>query len=224
MIEERTTLADVLHFDQQFAEPLRERLRLLAERWALPTQALRSSAVGQVVERIGEAFRTPLYMVLAAAWRRHPGCRAFCDPAEHPPGEVNTMEMLEHTLGWECEPAIEVVADGLDAVGLDRLAELSFEIEVETVVKGGLLTIQDARFIKLEAAELELAALLRLEGFTIARYAVPLRMPGALRFGDDGVPICPEPAARPAREPAEAAAPAPAQVPGPAIAPEPVVA
>jgi hypothetical protein len=190
-MEENGSLAQLLDFERRVAEPLREHLRQVAEDWHLPAERLRESAVGQVVERIHHVFSLPFYKILAAAWRRHPSCRAYCDSEEYPPGESHTVELAEHTVGWECEPAVEVLADGLSAAGAGRLAELKFEIELETVVHAGILTIRDARFIQMEAAELVLGATLQLKGFTIARYEVPVRIPGTLRFGDDGEPICP---------------------------------
>lgn len=215
MIEEKEiSLAEVLDFEERIAEPLRERLRRMAEEWKLPVERLRASAVGQVIDRVQAVFSTPLYKVLAAAWRKHPSCRAFCDPGQYPPGESHTVELAEHTLGWECEPAVEVLADGLEAAGAGRLAELRFEIEIEAEVHAGLLTIRDARFIQMEAAEMVIAATLRLQGFTVATYDVPVPVPGTLTFGEHGEPICPDgPPPSDHAEPPSAVA----QVPVPAI-------
>jgi hypothetical protein len=188
--EQTMTVGEALDFNRRFAEPLDARLRERAQGWGLPTDALRNSVVGQVVERIRQVFDTPLHSVLAAAWRRHPACRAFCDPARHPPGEAHTLELAEHALGWECKPAVEVLAEGLAAAGAGRLAELEFRVDLEVEVKAGVLTIQDARFMRMDAAELTLAGTLLLEEFTIARYQVPLRFPGTVRFGEAGEPIC----------------------------------
>lgn len=207
MIEEHESLADLLEFETRVAEPLRAHLDELAEAWHLPAERLRASAVGQVVDRVRQVFATPFHKVLAAAWRRHPACRAYCDPEQYPHGESHTVELAEHTVGWECEPAVEVLVDGLSSAGAGRLAELDFEVEIEAEVHAGLLTIRDARFIQMEAAELALCATLRLQGFTIATYEVPVRLPGVLRFGEDGEPICP-------------GAPPAAQVPVPAIVEE----
>ena len=217
-MEEPGSLAELLDFEHNVAEPLREHLRQVAEAWHLPAERLRASAVGQVVDRIHDVFSLPFYKVLAAAWRCHPSCRAFCDTEKYPHGESHTVELAEHTVGWECEPAVEVLADGLQAAGAGRLASLDFELEVETAVRAGVLTIRDARFIQMEAAELVLCATLRLKGFTIARYDVPTMLPGVLRFGEHGEPICPG-----SGPPAQAAVPAVAQVAVPAIAtPAPV--
>lgn len=208
------SLADLLGFEERIAEPLRERVRVLAQKWPLPAGRLRSAAVEQVVDRVRERLSPRLYRVLAAAWRHHPACQEFCDPARHPPGEVNTLELAEHKVEWACEPAVEVVAEGLDATGLGRLASLDFEVEVVAKIHAGVLTVQDARFMKMEAVSLTLVARLDVETFSIVKFEVPVPLPGTIRFGEHGEPICPP--AEPA-EPVEAPAAAPAQIAVPAI-------
>ena len=89
---EGPTLADLLDFEHRVAEPLRARLAALSEEWGLPGTRLRASAVGKVVDRVRSVFATPVYKVLAAGWRMHPGCRAFCDAQRYPPGEAHVME------------------------------------------------------------------------------------------------------------------------------------
>jgi hypothetical protein len=212
-VTEDVSLADLLGFEERIAEPLRERLRQMAERWPLPAGKLRSAAVDQVVDRVRERLSPRLYRVLAAAWRHHPACLEYCDPVKHPPAEVNTLELAEHRVEWACEPAVEVIADGLNAVGLGTLASLDFAIEVVAKIHAGVLTIQDARFMKMEAVNLTLVARMSVETFSVVKFEVPVRLPVTLRFGEHGEPICP-----PAEPPAEAAPPAVTQVAVPAIA------
>lgn len=210
------TLAGLLDFENRIAEPLHAHLEAMSREWRIPGRWLRESAVRKVVDRVRAVFATPLYKVLAAGWRMHPGCRALCDPARYPPGESQVMELAEHKVTWACEPAVELVVDALAAAGAGKLAELEFEVELEATVRAGVLTIQDARFRTMDAAALALNVALRLAGVTIARYEVPVPLPGTLRFGAEGEPICP------AAEDEVAAAPpasaAPDRIPVPAIA------
>ena len=212
MTEDTCTLADLLGFEERVAEPLRERVRKLAEKWPLPGGKMRASAVDQVVDRVRERLSPRLYRVLASAWRHHPACQEYCDAEKHPPGEVNTVELAHHNVEWGCEPAVEVIADGLEAAGLGKLAALAFEVEVVATIRAGVLTIQDARFMKMEAVDLTLAAQLRVESYCVADFQVPVRLPGTIRFGEHGEPICP-----PAEPAAEARPAAPAQIAVPAI-------
>lgn len=211
MAEQTTpTIGDVLDFEGRFCGPLEARVKEMSETWPLPGKVLRNSVVGQVIDRIEEVFSTPVYKVLAAAWRKHPACLAFCVPGSHPPGEAQTLQLASHSLGWECEPAVEVLAEGLAAAGVGQLASLDFQVDLKIGVRAGLLTIQDARFMRMDAVELTIGGTLRVEAFEIARYEAPLRIPGTLRFGEAGEPICPPP------EPAALSA-APAQVAVPRI-------
>jgi hypothetical protein len=212
-VTEDASLADLLGFEERIAGPLRERVRKLAERWPLPAGKLRASAADQVVDRVRERLSPRLYRVLAAAWRHHPACMEFCDPVKHPPAEVNTVELAEHQVEWACEPAVEVIAEGLNAAGMGRLAALAFEVEVVANIRAGVVTIQDARFMKMEAMDLTLEATLTVETFCVARFEVPVRLPMAIRFGEHGEPICLP--GEPAAEPRSAA---PAQIQVPAIA------
>lgn|GEM_PF-6848809 len=214
---EDATLADLLGFEERIAEPLRERVRALAERWPLPAGQLRTSAVDQVVDRVRDRLSPRLYRVLAAAWRHHPACMEFCDPAKHPPGEVSTLELAEHKVEWECEPAVEVIAEGLNAAGMGRLAALDFQVKVVAKIRAGLLTVQDARFMKMQAVALTLVGKIHMESFCIVDFEVPVPLPATVRFGEHGEPICPP------AEPAAQAPAAPAQIAVPAIAGQAVV-
>ena len=187
---EDATLADLLGFDERIAKPLRMRLQKLAEQWPLPAGKLRASAVDQVVDRVRERMSPRLYRVLAAAWRHHPACQEFCDATKHPPGDVDTVELAEHSVEWACEPAVELIADGLNATKLGRLASLDFGVEVVATIRTGVVTIQDARFIRMDAVELSLAARLTLEDAAVVDLRVPVRLPGTIRFGEYGEPIC----------------------------------
>lgn len=208
-MDDNVSLADLLGFDENVAEPLRARVRKLAERWPLPAGKLRASAVEQVVDRVRERLSPRLYRVLAAAWRHHPACQAFCDPEKHPPSEVSTVELAQHNVEWACEPAVEIIADGLRATGLGRLAQLEFRVQVVAAVRAGVVTIQDGRFLKMDAAEMTLSATLSVETIPVADFQVPVRLPGTIRFGEHGEPICLPDAPEPQ---------APAQVAVPAIA------
>ncbi|HEX6040674.1 hypothetical protein [Longimicrobium sp.] len=217
-MDDNVSLADLLGFDENVAEPLRARVRKLAERWPLPAGKLRASAVEQVVERVRERLSPRLYRVLASAWRHHPACQAFCDAEKYPPNEVNTVELAAHNVEWACEPAVEVVADGLQATGLGRLAQLEFKVQVVAALRGGVVTIQDGRFMRMDAADLTLSAELSVETYPVVDIQVPVRLPGTIRFGEHGEPIClPEPAE--SQAPAQIAVPAIANagIPNPAV-------
>lgn len=208
---EDTSLGAALDFGRRFAEPLRAILDRVAGAWPLPSDGLRGSAVAEVVEQVSAIFATPLPDVLAGGWRTWEECRAFCDPGEYPPDEVNTVELAEHTIRWACAPTVEVRADGPAGTGIP-VAELDFRVEVEVTVHGGVLVIQDGRFMRVDAAELEVSGSLYVEDFIVASYETAVKVPGSLRFGEAGIPIAPDRAAPPAKVQVPAIVDATAQV------------
>lgn len=202
---EDASLGAALNFEARFAEPLRAIVSRVAGSWPLPGDALRGSAVGQVMERVGALFATPLPDVLAQGWSTFAECRAYCDPNEYPPDEVSTLELAEHTVQWSCAPTVEVRADGPAGRGVP-VAELAFRVEVEIGMRAGLLVIQNGRFMRVDAAELDVRGSLYVEDFIVATYEASLEVPGSLRFGENGISICGDRAASAA--PAKVAVPA----------------
>jgi hypothetical protein len=93
------------------------------------------------------------------------------------------------------------------------VAELAFRVEVEIGMRGGLLVIQDGRFLRVDAAELDVRGSLYVEDFIVSTYETSLQVPGSLRFGESGIAICPDRAASapPARVPVHTIVDAPAE-------------
>lgn len=208
MTDDTASLGAALDFGRRFGEPLRAILTRVAAAWPLPGDALRGSAVAEVMEQVGAVFATPLYGVLAAGWGTYEECRAFADPQAYPPDEVNTVELAEHTIRWACAPTVEVRADGPAGTGVP-VAEIAFRVEVEVSVHCGVLAVQGGRFVRVDAAELDVRGSLYVEDFIVATYETALKVPGSLRFGEAGIPVCPDRG--------EADAPPPARVAVPAI-------
>ena len=204
MTDDTASLGAALDFGRRFAEPLQAILTRVAGAWPLPGDGLRGSAVAEVMEQVSAIFATPLPDVLAAGWSTYEECRAFADPAEYPPDEVNTVELAEHTVRWACAPTVEVRADGPAGTGVP-VAELDFRVEVEVKIRCGVLAIQGGRFIRVDAAELDVGGSLYVEDFIVASYETALKVPGSLRFGEAGIPIVPDHVAAP---PAKVAVPA----------------
>jgi hypothetical protein len=188
--DDTASLGAALDFDRRFGEPLQAILTRVSAAWPLPGDALRGSAVAEVVEQVSAVFGTPLYGVLAAGWSTFEECRAFSDPRQYPPDQVNAVPLAERTVRWGCAPTVEVQADGPAGTGV-TVAEVAFRVEVEVTVRGGVLAIQGGRFLRVDAARLDVSGSLYVEDFIVASYETALKVPGSLRFGETGIPIDP---------------------------------
>ena len=138
-----------------------------------------------LVDRMRELLNTPLDQVLSGAWRKYGGFAEYADPARHPPGEVNVVELAEHTVRWTQQPAVDVAFQG------NVLATLNLGIQVEIKLDGGRVTVQDGLFKSLSVGTLHINARVSLEGDQVAKYEDTIKIPGELAFGD-GIPIVPQ--------------------------------
>jgi hypothetical protein len=178
------TLDAALGFGEHFAPALESSLLALASTWPVG-ERLRGAAVAEVAAQLRSALGVPIPAVLAAGWRGFDVCRAL---SAQPAGETETIEMAEHTVRWSAMPTVEL------ALGEAPVAAVAFAVEVEIRVRAGVLVVEGGRFARLHAAALEIAATLALEGAPVAEWSRPLPVPGTLAFGEEGIPISPEPA------------------------------
>ncbi|HEU0012709.1 MAG TPA: hypothetical protein VFQ45_03460 [Longimicrobium sp.] len=154
---------------------------------ALPGDFMEKAA-RTLVDRMRELLNTPLDQVLAGAWRKYDGFTEFADTTRHPPGEVNVVELAQHTVRWTQQPAVDVAFQG------NVLATLHLGIQVEIKLDGGRVTVQDGHFKSLSVGTLHINARVSLEGDQVAKYEDTLKIPGELQFGD-GIAIAPQRAA-----------------------------
>jgi len=137
-----------------------------------------------LVDRMRELLNTPLDQVLSGAWRKYGGFAEYADTIRHPPGEVNVIELSEHTVRWTQQPAVDVAFQG------SVLATLHLGIQVEIKLDGGRVTVQDGLFKSLSVGTLHVDARVSLEGDQVARFEDTIQVPGELAFGD-GIAIVP---------------------------------
>ena len=200
MEESRSTLASFVGFAENFRGPLAKVVRASSamQRAAglfpgIDASLFSETALGQVARQVEGVYETPIAQVFAGAWRKSPEVREYCDAAKHPPGEASVVELLEHTVTWTRAPEIELVV-GEAAVGTFLL-----ELKVDLTLKGGVLVIQDGKFMELQAGTLQIAASIGHEDQPVAAWEGSRELPRGLSFGE-GIPICPP--AKAAPEPA----------------------
>src|SRR6202042_1274180 len=102
-------------------------------------------AAGVMDEKIDEALHGALdcdvFGLLAQAWAKARELHEFTDEAQHPPDEISTMFLGEHSLSVELHPTVDV------AIGQLAKFSLVFTVELEAAFRMAELVIQ-ARHIK----------------------------------------------------------------------------
>jgi hypothetical protein len=143
-----------------------------------------SAAVDDVVGQVRRLLDTPLPEVLARVWEKAAAIQEFCDPAKHPPGESNLLQLAKHTVTWSHQPEIEVVFNETWRV------EIRPSLKVDLTLEAGVLVIRDAKFMALKTGKLQVEATLAVQGVEIASHKAPFELPGELSFGE-GIAIRP---------------------------------
>ncbi len=121
--------------------------------------------------------------ILLPAWSKHPELQEYRDPEKHPPGETALVPLLEHAITSSHEPSIEPSIAG------QSLGEITFEVEIESIVKGAILEIQDAKIVNVKLGGLDVAGSLSLSGVSfLEKDLASLELPGSIDL-PEGVPI-----------------------------------
>ena len=176
--------ADLEHLDEALA-------RRRATNAELAKTNLPKLAAGVMDEKIDEALHGALdcdvFGLLAQAWAKARELHEFTDEAQHPPDEISTMFLGEHSLSVELHPTVDV------AIG--QLAKFSLVFTVELLEAaspdGGELVIQARHIKQIGKCDCELSAVLKYDDVELhkplksKRFAVT----SAMVFAAPGVPI-----------------------------------
>ncbi len=146
-------------------------------------------AAGVLDEKINEGLRGVLdcdvFGLLAQGWAKARELHEFADPAKHPPDEVSTMFLGEHSLSVEVHPTVDVV------IGQLAKFQLVFTVELAAAFRMAELTIQAAHIKQIGKCDCELSAVLKYDGVELHK---PMKsrkfvLNSAMVFIAPGVPI-----------------------------------
>lgn len=136
-----------------------------------------------IANELARTLDDPVSDLLVEAWRRYRPLRKYRDENEYPPSEVVEAVLSNHSVQVSDEPRIEVLVDG------SKVAELTFQLDLELSVDAACLTIQGGRILEIAPGSCTGTGTLKFEGTLIAqRETRELTLPGSVSLGD-GIPI-----------------------------------
>ena len=180
-------LSDLIPVDLDRLDDTLQRQR--ASNAELAKTNLPKLAVGVMDEKVNEALRGALdcdvFGLLAQAWAKARELHEFTDPAQHPPDEVATMFLGEHSLSVDVHPTVDVV------VGQLAKFSLVFTVELQAALRMAELTIQAAHIKQIGKCDCELSAVLKYDGVDLHKPLKSKRIAftSAMVFVAPGVPI-----------------------------------
>jgi hypothetical protein len=122
-------------------------------------------AVGVMDEKVDQALRGVLdcdvFGLLAQAWAKARELHEFTDKTQHPPDEVSSMFLGEHSLSVEVHPTVDV------AIGQLAKFSLRFTVELEAAFRMAELTIQAGYIKQIGKCDCEVSAVLKYDGIEL---------------------------------------------------------
>jgi len=141
-----------------------------------------SRAVGRALQ---EALQVNMGDVLVSGWNTYQSLFEYADPDKHPPKEIASVTLWEHTITSSHEPRVDVLVNG------KKVATITFGVDLELQFESATLTIQGGRILEVKAGTCVGKGVLKCEGAVLMeRASAEVSLPGRLTFGK-GIPIQP---------------------------------
>jgi hypothetical protein len=177
--------------EQALAQALHEHgvLGSMSTTLQLVSEAGRQAAADQVAVVAHGLLDLELGDLVVAGWRKQGQLAAAAERTAANPGTSEVVELATHRVSSAHHPSVEVLVN--DA----HLATVTFDLEVELVVKALVVTVRDGHVVSLHSGACDVAATLAAEGIQLAsrraHFELPLvvRWPLLLRLGGDSDPL-----------------------------------
>lgn len=139
-------------------------------------------AVGRALQ---QALDVNIADVLVGGWNTYHSLLEYTDPAKHPPEEVASVTLWEHTITSSHEPRVKLLVNG------ENVATITFGVDLELHFDSATLTIQDGKILEVRTGTCVGKGTLKCEGAVLMeRSSAEIPLPGRLTFGA-GIPIRP---------------------------------
>ena len=142
----------------------------------LVAQTTREAAGDQVAAVADGVLGLDLGDLVVAGWRKQGQLAAAAERTAANPGSSEVVELATHRVSSAHHPSVELLVN--DA----HVATVTFDLEVEFVVKALVVTVRDGHVVSLHTGSCDLAATLAAEGVQLASRRGHLELPLVVRW------------------------------------------
>ena len=142
----------------------------------LVSQAGRKAAGRQVAVVANGLLDLDLGDLVVAGWRKQHQLAAAAERTAANPGSSEVVELATHRISSAHHPSVELLVN--DA----HVATVTFDLEVELIVKALVVTVRDGHVVSLHTGSCDLAATLAAEGVQLASRRGHLELPLVVRW------------------------------------------
>jgi len=142
----------------------------------LVSQAGRKAAGRQVAVVANGLLDLDLGDLVIAGWRKQGQLAAAAERTAANPGSSEVVELATHRVSSAHHPSVELLVNDV------HVATVTFDLEVEFVVKALVVTVRDGHVVSLHTGSCDLAATLAAEGVQLASRRGHLELPLVVRW------------------------------------------
>ena len=142
----------------------------------LVSQAGRKAAGRQVAVVANGLLDLDLGDLVVAGWRKQHQLAAAAERTAANPGSSEVVELATPRISTAHHPSVELLVNDV------HVATVTFDLEVEFVVKALVVTVRDGHVVSLHTGSCDLAATLAAEGVQLASRRGHLELPLVVRW------------------------------------------
>jgi hypothetical protein len=142
----------------------------------LVSEAGREAAADQVAVVAHGLLDLDLGELVVAGWRKQGQLAAAAERTATNPGSSEVVELATHRISSAHHPSVELLVNDV------HLATVTFDLEVEIVVRALVVTVRDGHVVSIRTGACDVAATLAAEGIRLASRRAHFELPLVVRW------------------------------------------
>jgi hypothetical protein len=130
-----------------------------------------------ITKKFGELFDIPIPDIFLASWKKANAVQSVLEESRKSPETVMNIELGEHTIVSQHNPAIEVKIQNI------LVKKLQFTLRLGFILKGFNLKIQNGGIREMQTGVCQVKGTVEYEKLTIAeKKLAPITLPGSIKL------------------------------------------
>ena len=136
-----------------------------------------------LIRQVSELLKINILEILAKGWGTYSEFLEYLDEEKYPPDETVFVPLIEHTMTSNHSPSLQPIINQVP------LGKIEFDINLEFLLKGAILRIQNGKIIGAKIGTVEGKGNLQYDGFKLLDVkSQPIGLPVNIDL-DPGIPI-----------------------------------
>lgn len=178
MTESPTTLRDVFELPEPGApERSTEGWKEFQDKIVKEVKGIKLASMPDIAKKFGELFDIPIPDIFLASWKKANAVQSVLEESRKSPETVMNIELGEHTIVSQHNPAIEVKMQNV------TVKKLEFTLRLGFILKGFNLKIQNGEIREMQTGVCQVKGTVEYKKLTIAeKKLAPITLPGSIKF------------------------------------------